>query len=97
VSVDGKKEHHKTPKRDQFAPELIHFSECILENKKPNPCGYEGLNDLLVIEALRKSVETGTTIKVEKSKPSDKPNAELIIEKPGVSKPPLVKVQAPLK
>jgi hypothetical protein len=25
------------PKRDQFAPELVYFSDCILKNKRPNP------------------------------------------------------------
>ena len=29
-------------KRDQFAPELVYFSDCILNDEQPEPSGYEG-------------------------------------------------------
>src|SRR5215471_15211485 len=43
------------PKRDQFAPELIYFSDCILHNRKPEPSGLEGLADVRVIRAILES------------------------------------------
>lgn len=89
-----KEEKHKTPKRDQFAPELLHFSECVLENKEPRPSGEEGLNDLRVIEAIRESVNTGKAVTVAPGAKASHPGADLITEKPGVKKPELVHVQS---
>lgn len=94
LTVGDKKEKHKTPKRDQFAPELLHFAECITENKEPRPDGYEGLNDLIVIEAIRESASTGKAVKIEPPVQGSRPDAKLVQEKPGVSKPPLVNVES---
>jgi predicted dehydrogenase len=92
--VGDKTEHHKTPKRDQFAPELLHFAECIIEDKQPRPDGYEGLNDLRVIDALRESVNTGKAVDTEPLTEGSLPDGKLIQEKPGVKKPALTKVQS---
>jgi glucose-fructose oxidoreductase len=84
----------KIPKHDQFAPELLHFADCINEDKQPRPSGYEGLNDLRVIDAIRESIETNSPVKVKGSKKSSKPDRELVLEKPGVEKPELVNVKS---
>lgn len=95
LTKDGKKEEFKTPKSDQFAPELNHFSECIIESKEPRPSGYEGLADLKVIEALNMSAETGYCISVEKKEgKTSKPDASLIERKPAVAKPKTVNVES---
>lgn len=95
TSTIKKKEHReKNPKRDQFAPELIHFSDCVLNNCQPRPSGYEGLNDLRVIEALRKSALTGSKVHVKPAIEPSNPSAELTMEKPGFKKPPTTKVEA---
>lgn len=52
-------------KRDQFAAELVYFSDCILKNKAPETDAEEGILDLLVIEALLKSAATGKAVKVQ--------------------------------
>lgn len=92
---DKHEERHKTPKRDQFAPELIYFAECILENKDPRPSGYEGLADLRVIEALHQSARTGRMVKIEKFEPdASLPDKKLVKEKPAVRKPPLINVKS---
>src|SRR6185436_16273230 len=49
-------------KRDQFAPELLHFSDCILNDKEPEPSAEEGLCDVRVIEAILKSAKTGASL-----------------------------------
>ncbi len=84
----------KLGKHDQFAPELLHFAECIQEDMEPRPSGYEGLNDLRVIDAIRESVITGQTVTVKASTKSSKPDKALVIEKPGVDKAELVNVEA---
>ncbi len=95
TTEEGKKEEFKTPKSDQFAPQLNHFSECIVQGKEPRPSGYEGLADLKVIEALNVSAETGYCVSVEKKEgETSKPDASLIERKPAVSKPKTVNVQS---
>lgn len=94
ISTDHE-ERHKTPKRDQFAPEIIHFSECILSNTEPRPSGHEGLADIRVIKAIIESAETGKAVPIE-SEPqkTSKPGADLINEKPAVKKAPLVNAES---
>lgn len=95
LKVGDKESKHKTPKRDQFAPELSHFAECIIEDKTPRPSGEEGLNDILVIEAIRKSTASDKMEPVgTSSAKSSQPDKSLVEEKPGVKKPLLVNVKS---
>jgi len=75
------------PKRDQFAPELIYFSNCILKNKKPEPSGEEGLADVRIIQALHKSSELNAPVKLTPGRRSRRPGPELQIERPPIKKP----------
>src|SRR5438477_1946827 len=45
LTIGGRTKISKFPKRDQFAAELIYFSDCIVKNKEPEPSGLEGLAD----------------------------------------------------
>jgi len=54
VTVEDRKTRQIFKKRDQFAPELVYFSDCILRNKDPKPSAQEGLADVRIIEALLK-------------------------------------------
>lgn len=90
-------EEKKTPKSDQFAPELNHFSECIILNQEPRPSGHEGLADLAVIEAIMESADTGESVAVKKIRGqghASKPDKELIERLPGVKKPKLVNAES---
>lgn len=96
INRKGQKPEEKTtPKSDQFAPELNHFSECILNDTEPRPNGHEGLADLRVIEALIESAETGKSVSVEKTPgPVSRPDEQLIERQPAVAKPELVHVES---
>lgn len=95
LKVGDKVEEHKVPKSDQFAPELKHFSDCILNDTEPRPSGYEGLADLRVIDALTLSADGGRAIPVEPTeKGTSLPDASLIEHEPPVEKPKLVKVKS---
>jgi predicted dehydrogenase len=59
LTVGGKPSVRHFAKRDQFAAELLYFSECILEDREPEPDGAEGLADVRVIEAIQESLESG--------------------------------------
>lgn len=37
LTVNGKTTRKRIGKRDQFAPELLYFSDCILKNREPEP------------------------------------------------------------
>jgi glucose-fructose oxidoreductase len=67
---DGMPKRTKSfPNVDQFAPLLVHFSDCIARGKTPVPSGEEGLADLRVIEAIHQSIASGRTVRLRKSRP----------------------------
>jgi glucose-fructose oxidoreductase len=96
ITINGKTTQRTYKKRDQFAPELIYFSDCILENKQPQPSGREGLADVRVIEALIKSVTSNRPVEIRAMDVPHRPSIEREISKPPVAKAPaLVKAAAP--
>ena len=87
----GKRQREKRhEKSDQFAPELIYFSDCILRNCEPEPSGEEGMADVRVIEALNRSIETGRWVSPELPQRRRRPSLRQEIRKPGIQPPPLV-------
>lgn len=91
----GKRRTLKTKGRDQFAPELVYFSRCILENRRPEPDGYEGLADVRIIEAAYESAQTDRPIKLEQVQKRLRPTGDQVMNKPAVDEPSLVNVEAP--
>jgi predicted dehydrogenase len=65
LTVDGKTTRKRIGKRDQFAPELLYFSDCVLENREPEPSGVEGLQDVRIVQALYESAETGKPVALQ--------------------------------
>ncbi|TDQ11504.1 Gfo/Idh/MocA family protein [Pedobacter metabolipauper] len=49
----------------QFAVEMDHFSQCILNDKESDTPGEEGLQDHIIMEAIYKSAETGKPVKIK--------------------------------
>jgi predicted dehydrogenase len=94
ITVDGKTTQKKVGKRDQFAAELLYFSDCIRLNRKPEPSGAEGLQDVRVVQALYESAQTGKAVQIQPFRPSKQPSPRQRIRRPGVSKPALVKVKS---
>ena len=92
LTVDGKKSKKQLGKRDQFAPELLYFSDCILRDRSPEPSGEEGLQDVRIVEALYKSASTGRAVKIPPFKDTKKPTLQQKIRRAGVRKPNLVRV-----
>lgn len=95
VETADKTEEHEFGQHDQFAPELTHFSRCVLEDKDPEPSGLEGLADMRVIEALNESASSGKAVKlgVMKEKPS-LPGPELIEVNPAIEKPDIINAES---
>ena len=94
LTIEGKSTRKRIGKRDQFAPQLLYFSDCILNNREPEPSGEEGLQDVRIVEALYKSARTGKAVPIPAFKKTKRPTGRQRITRPGVRKPALVKVQA---
>jgi glucose-fructose oxidoreductase len=95
VTVDGRTQRKIYELRDQFAPELIYFSDCILRDREPEPSGIEGLRDVHIIRSLYQSVKTHAPVKLEQIKKKRHPNLRQEIYRPRIVKPRLVHVAAP--
>ena len=93
LTIDGKTTRKRIGKRDQFAPQLLYFSDCIRRDRKPEPSGEEGMQDVRIVEALYKSAATGRAVKIPPFRDA-KPTGRQRIVRPGIRKPALVKVQS---
>lgn len=92
----GSRTTEKTfPKRDQFAPELLHFSDCVIEGRSPEPSGLEGLIDVGIIEALYRSAKSGEPEPFTRIDRSRRPGMKQEMKKPPVRKPKLVHATSP--
>lgn len=96
ITLDGKKKKTTFKKSDQFAPELVAFSESILKNKEIHPSGKEGLADVRIVRALYKSakLKRPVSIKIDKDK-AERPSLKNVIQRPPISKPTLVHAASP--
>ena len=93
LTIEGKATRKRIGKRDQFAPQLLYFSDCILNSREPEPSGEEGLQDVRIVQALYKSARTGKAVPIPAFKKTKRPSGRQRITRPGVRKPALVKVQ----
>jgi glucose-fructose oxidoreductase len=82
-------------KRDQFAAELIYFSDCILRNKDPEPSGWEGFADVRIVRAIYESVRTGKKIDLPEIPRKKRPGIGQEIHRPAHGKPSTVKTKSP--
>lgn len=82
-------------RRDQFAPELLYFSDCVLHGRAPEPSAEEGLADVRVIRALYRSAERGEPVELAPYQRDERPSLEQEIRRPPVEKPEVVHARAP--
>ena len=94
LTINGRKTRKAFRKHDQFAPELLYFSDCILKNREPEPSGQEGLQDVRIVQALYKSAQSGRPVNLPAFTKRTRPTGRQRITRPGVRKPALVKVQS---
>ena len=88
VARDGKTRKLRFAKRDQFAPELLYFSDCIVQGRDPEPAGAEGLADVRVIEALYRSARTGRSVRLAPVRARRTPTSRQEMRRPPVRRPP---------
>ena len=95
LTIDGEPRERRFAKRDQFAPELLYFSDCLLQNREPEPSAEEGLADVRVIRALYRSIETGRPVELARFERRERQSLEQEIRRPPIDKPAVVHAQAP--
>ena len=97
LTTDGgtKRKHYGVS--DQFAAELIYFSDCLQRNKEPEPSGIEGLIDVHIIRSLYASAKLGRPVTFKQLNRRRRPDLKLEIHRPRVVNPKLVRVAAPAK
>lgn len=75
---------------DQFAPQLVHFSECIRTGVKPEPDGHEGLADVRVIASLFESARSRRAVSIKPVRPQRRIRESQGMKRPAIKKPRLV-------
>jgi predicted dehydrogenase len=95
LTSEGKTRKGKVPARDQIAPELLEFSDCVLEGSDPEPDGWEGLADVRIIAALYESARLGQPVKLEPFEKPRRPTKEQEERRPPSETPEYVNVESP--
>jgi glucose-fructose oxidoreductase len=96
LTIDGETQERTFENHDQLAAEFTYFSDCILQNKDPEPSGAEGLNDVRIIQAIYESIETGQPVQVQTLERSQRATSEQTIKRPAnEEKPELIHAASP--
>jgi predicted dehydrogenase len=96
LTINGETQERTFESHDQLAAEFTYFSDCILQNRDPEPSGIEGLNDVHIIEALYQSIETGQPVPVKTFERDQHPTLDQTIQHPATEeKPELIHAAAP--
>lgn len=88
TTIGDKSRERQYAKRDQFAAELSYFSDCILNDRSPEPSGWEGLADVRVIRAIYQSIQRGRALEVPPTPHVRHPSPRQQIDRPPVAREP---------
>jgi predicted dehydrogenase len=95
VQIGDKKEVRPFAKHDQFAPELIYFSDCVLRDRVIEPSGEEGLIDVEIVEAIQQSIDRGRPVPLDPDWKGERPSPRMQIIRKGIREPSGVHVTGP--
>jgi glucose-fructose oxidoreductase len=93
--IGGTRRTRRFPKRDQFAPELAHFSACILEDRTPAPSGLEGAIDVAILEAISAAAASGARVDLMLPAPERRPDPTRARRAPPAREPRPIHAQEP--
>ena len=97
ISKKGKSKSKEFRKRDQVAPEILYFSDCILNNRDPEPSGVEGLADVRVLCTIHESARTGKPVALERFEKRLRPSASMAMSQPPAEQEDLFHAEAPTR
>jgi predicted dehydrogenase len=95
LTIDGVTKTQRYGRTDQFAPELVYFSDCILQDKNPEPSGLEGLIDVAIIQGIYQSAFQGRPVWLDLADKTKRPDLDQQITKPPVREPELIHAEGP--
>jgi glucose-fructose oxidoreductase len=95
LTVNGKTRERAYKSRDQFAAELVYFSDCVIHDRQPEPSGLEGLIDVRIIAALYQSAATGQPVRLEPVIRQRRPTRKQAIRRPPHREPATIHVEPP--
>lgn len=96
LTINGETQERSFPAGDQFASEIVYFSDCVLTGKDPEPSGVEGLADVRIVQAIYQSAQTGQPVQLDEFKRRQRPTTEQTIQRPAQDEfPELVNVSDP--
>lgn len=88
ITVGEKSRTKRGKKRDQFAAELLYFSDCIRKDREPEPSGEEGAWDVRIVDALYESARRGEPIALRPFEGEPRPERRQAIDRPPMARPP---------
>lgn len=88
MKIGNRERQKKFGKSDQFAPELLYFSDCVIKDREPEPSGEEGLADVQIIEAMLESISSGQPVSVDVGQRARRPTLQQEIRRPAVPREP---------
>jgi len=88
LRIGDREKTRRFGKSDQFAPELLYFSNCILNDRQPEPSGEVGLEDVRIIEAMHRSARTGRWIRLPAPSRKARPSLRQEKRRPAVPREP---------
>jgi predicted dehydrogenase len=95
LTIDGRTTQHDHHDHDHFGPQLSYFSDCILQDREPEPNGEEGLIDVLIVEALYRSAREGCAMQLDLPHKQQWPDLDQAITYPSVAPAVTVKTRSP--
>lgn len=82
------------PQRDQIAGEIEYFARCIRDDVEPEPSGWEGLEDVRILQSIQASARFGRAVPIDPIRRPRRPDMGQEIRIPPHDKPRLVDVQS---
>jgi len=92
---EGKTKTSTYKERDQVGAEIHYFSECIRDDREPEPNGVEGMIDLAVIDGIKESIRTKRAVAVGPFPTKERPSHDQEYKLSKVSPPELVNAGPP--
>jgi predicted dehydrogenase len=95
LTVGEKKINRTFSKRDQFAAELVYFSDCVIHDKEPEPSGLEGMADVRIVQAIYESARTKRAVRLPEIRVEKRPTLRQELRRPAHGKPQMIHTKPP--
>jgi glucose-fructose oxidoreductase len=82
---------------DQFGAEMKYFSDCVIQDREPEPDGFEGLADVRIVRAIIESARSGKPVKLAQFVKRSRPSKKLLIRKKAIATGKVFNAPSPAK